>query len=158
MYSHVDDHKLREESCSRSEKKCLTVGGLSLMVVAILTVSISLNSSYGTISGWKDHDSGSEHGSSCRGDCFARHDLSHWPEAVCNDGSPYAIYYMLNPDSKNWVLELFPGEACSDEESCYIRDKDHPWWTSNTAYLTETLDAAPSGVNTTHYNTHSNLI
>jgi hypothetical protein len=54
-------------------------------------------------------------------------DLSKFPNAVCNDGSPAAYYYkpaLSNVGHENiWNVHFEGGNWCTDEESCDFRSR-----------------------------------
>lgn len=52
---------------------------------------------------------------------FELQDLSAYPEARCNDGSPAGYYYKPAPsDSDDWIVMLESGGWCWDDPSCKV--------------------------------------
>jgi hypothetical protein len=138
-------HSQGNISSAPEEKKIFSriLMGFAVGVGVILIVSLRV--SFGSLSA-----SGSTTSKpttiTCRGECFQIHTLiDQYPDAICNDGTPFAFYTALRPESNVWVISLSPGMGCNDIDSCASRKKDSPWWVTNSALVDSEKDVAPNG-------------
>jgi hypothetical protein len=68
-------------------------------------------------------------------------DLSSYPNAVCNDGTPATIFVRRYSNRKNknkWLIFLLGGGDCTDGQSCFER-----WCSINTGYGANKMSTAP---------------
>jgi len=90
--------------------------------ICIITFLFSQHSTLTIISPTNEHVNDDQE----RSDTFIRHSLKAYPEAICNDGGPYALYTDLSSNSKTWVLRLDAGQGCMTEAACKVRETTYP--------------------------------